>query len=159
MLIFLCVPFFISSSYHFEHVLIATKSPRKKNLHSPLHPNILEKDRLCIRSQAPARSLLITLLRLGSFLCRPWSRRIAWKKSVAPGCNTRFPGRYSCLPEGTILLILRQHTANTKAPYCPTVILLSVCLPVLMLDLNLEMWLENPWLLHKFLESKICICN
>lgn len=107
MLIFLCVPFFISSSYHFEHVLIATKSPRKKSLLSSASQYIGKGQTL---HQGPARSLLITLLRLGSFLCRSWCRRIAWKRSVASGCNVWFPGRYSCLPEGTILLILRHRT-------------------------------------------------
>lgn len=37
--------------------------------------------------------------------------------------------------------------------------LLSVCLSVLMLDLHLEMWLENPCLLHESLESKMGSCD
>lgn len=102
------VSYFMALSCQFEPVLgVARKSPRSK-------PSLSSVSQYAEEEERADSTLEVRLLpdhcsnpfaRLGSFLCRPWPRRIAWRRSLAPGGNTGAPGWDSCLLDGTVLMV------------------------------------------------------
>lgn len=141
------VPFFISSSCHFEHVLTATKkSPRNKSSLSSASQYVGKEK----RADYTLEVRLLPDHYSHSFL---EAGLISLQALIQENCLEKISGpRLQHLVSWQIQLSPWRHHANDTT-------LLSVRLSVLMLDLNIEMWLENPWLLRESLESKMGICD